>query len=125
MLTGHTWVAIQYRLDELAKENVATGYRWLAGKNTRPLCSGSGTVTQSLRRWEPGSDVLIRLIITAVADYAAETTEWRVALTKVQSVDQRMRLGMRCRLSPIADVPSHTSGAGMCPSPNLFDHLVG
>ena len=33
-----------------------------------------------------------------------------VALSKVQSVDQRMRLGMRCRLSPTADVPSHTSG---------------
>jgi len=48
-----------------------------------------------------------------------------VRLSKLQSVDQRMRLGMRCRLSPIADVPSHTSGAGMCPSPNLFDHLVG
>ena len=32
-------------------------------------------------------------------------------LSKVQSVDQRMRLGMRCRLSPTADVPSHTSGA--------------
>ena len=29
---------------------------------------------------------------------------------QVQSVDQRMRLGMRCRLSPTADVPSHTSG---------------
>ena len=25
-----------------------------------------------------------------------------------------MRLGMRCRLSPTADVPSHTSGAAMC-----------
>ena len=36
-------------------------------------------------------------------------------LSKVQSVDQRMRLGMRCRLSPTADVPSHTSGAAMCP----------
>ena len=34
-------------------------------------------------------------------------------LSKVQSVDQRMRLGMRCRLSPTADVPSHTSGAAM------------
>ena len=37
-----------------------------------------------------------------------------VLLSKVQSVDQRMRLGMRCRLSPTADVPSHTSGAAMC-----------
>ena len=37
---------------------------------------------------------------------------WNVTvhLSKVQSVDQRMRLGMRCRLSPTADVPSHTSG---------------
>src|SRR6476660_8209821 len=34
-------------------------------------------------------------------------------LCKVQSVDQRMRIGMRCRLSPTADVPSHTSGAAM------------
>jgi hypothetical protein len=32
-------------------------------------------------------------------------------LSKVQSVDMRMRLGMRCRLSPTADVPSYTSGA--------------
>ena len=37
------------------------------------------------------------------------------ALSKVQSVDQRMRLGMRCRLSPTADVPSHTSGAAASP----------
>ena len=37
-----------------------------------------------------------------------------VDLSKVQSVDQRMRLGTRCRLSPTADVPSHTSGAAMC-----------
>ena len=35
-------------------------------------------------------------------------------LSKFQSVDQRMRLGMRCRLSPTPDVPSHTSGAAMC-----------
>ena len=34
--------------------------------------------------------------------------------SKVQSVDLRMRLGMRCRLSPTPDVPSHTSGAPMC-----------
>ena len=34
-------------------------------------------------------------------------------LSKVQSVEQRMRLGMRCRLSPTADVPSHTSGVAM------------
>ena len=31
----------------------------------------------------------------------------------VQAVDQRMRLGMRCRLSLTADVPSRTSGAAM------------
>jgi hypothetical protein len=45
----------------------------------------------------------------------------------------RMRLGMRCRLSPTADVPSYTSGAAMCPTgdsrsaqlPALFNHLVG
>jgi hypothetical protein len=35
-------------------------------------------------------------------------------LSKVQSVDQRMRLGRRCRLSPTAHVPSHRSGAAMC-----------
>jgi len=29
MLTGHTWVAIQYRLDGFSEgENVANGYRW-------------------------------------------------------------------------------------------------
>ena len=39
----------------------------------------------------------------------------RNSASKVQSVDQRMRLGMRCRLSPTADVPSHTSGAAMGP----------
>jgi len=37
----------------------------------------------------------------------------RICLSKGQSVDQRMRLGMQCRLSPTADVPSHTSGAAM------------
>ena len=41
-----------------------------------------------------------------------------VDLSKVQSVDQRMRLGMRCRLSPTADVPSHTSGADSCTAAN-------
>jgi len=34
----------------------------------------------------------------------------RNSVSKAQSADQRMRLGMRCRLSPIVDVPSHTSG---------------
>ena len=38
-------------------------------------------------------------------------------LSKVQSVDQPMRLGMRCRLSPTADVPSHTSGGSYGPLP--------
>ena len=38
----------------------------------------------------------------------------RFALSKVQSADQRMRLRMRCRLSPTADVPSHTPRAAMC-----------
>ena len=37
--------------------------------------------------------------------------EAAVALSKVQSVDQRMRLECRCRLSSTADVPSHTFGA--------------
>ena len=41
-------------------------------------------------------------------------------LSNVQSVDQWMRLGMRCRLSPTADVPSHTSGAAMCPRSGQF-----
>ena len=48
-------------------------------------------------------------------------------LSKVQSVDQRMRPGMRCPLSPTADVPSHTSGAAMCQEPastHLFDHVA-
>ena len=43
-----------------------------------------------------------------VPPFVTTFKEW---LSKVQSVDQRMRLGMRCRLSPTADVPSHTSGA--------------
>jgi len=41
-------------------------------------------------------------------------------LGKVQSVDQRIRLGMRCRRSPTADVPSHTSGAAMCQQPTWW-----
>src|SRR5258705_4401737 len=35
---------------------------------------------------------------------------------------------LRCRLSPTADVPSHTSESAMCQlrkSPLSFDHLVG
>jgi hypothetical protein len=42
------------------------------------------------------------------AIYKVKVKNW---LSKVQSVDQRMR--MRCRFSPTADVPSHTSGAAM------------
>src|SRR6478672_5053287 len=34
--------------------------------------------------------------------------------TRLITAGPRMRLGMRCRLSPTADVPSHTSGAAMC-----------
>src|SRR5580765_7853860 len=37
-----------------------------------------------------------------------------IRLSKVQSIDQQMRLGMRCRLSPTADVCDGTSGAAMC-----------
>ena len=50
----------------------------------------------------------------ALADAGVTVEQNWAALSKVQSVDQRMRLGMRCRLSPTADVPSHTSGAAMC-----------
>jgi hypothetical protein len=67
-------VAIQYRLALLPKGE-RSGAAGPAGKNTRPLCGGSGTVTQSLRQREAASDVLIRLIIMASSDYAAETTE--------------------------------------------------
>jgi hypothetical protein len=43
------------------------------------------------------------------------------SLSKVQSVEQRMRLGRRCRLLPTAAVPSHTSGAAMCtPTPDII-----
>ena len=50
------------------------------------------------------------------------TKRRRQHLSKVQSVDMRMRLGMRCRLSPTADVPSHTSGAAMCHR-NKFEEI--
>ena len=46
--------------------------------------------------------------ITVAAGFAT----FAAVLSKIQSVDQRMR--MRCRLSPTADVPSHTSGAAVC-----------
>src|SRR6478736_5405524 len=36
-----------------------------------------------------------------------------------------MRLGMRCRLSPTADVPSHTSGAAMGPLRDISRPLRG
>jgi hypothetical protein len=52
----------------------------------------------------------------SLAAGAAASQEYRRAatmLSKVQSVDQRMRLRMRCRLSPTADVPSHTSGGAI------------
>ena len=55
--------------------------------------------------------------VLSLADVIATFTNIpaeRSFLSEVQSVDQRMRLGMRCRLSPTADVPSHTSGAAMC-----------
>ena len=61
---------------------------------------------------------------------AAEVRRCRVGtrrdyLSKVQSVDQRMRVGMRCRLSPTADVPSHRSGQ-LCANNGLSrcDHLT-
>ena len=56
---------------------------------------------------------------TGEADRPTITAQSEWQLSKVQSVDQRMRLGMRCRLSPTADVPSHTSGAAMCQEPTL------
>ena len=40
-------------------------------------------------------------------DWPTYTIKLSVMLSKVQSVDQRTRLGMRCRLSPAADVPLH------------------
>ena len=53
-------------------------------------------------------------IIEPVIQRRVGRRQRRSALSKVQSVDQRMHLGMLCRLSPTADVPSHTSGAAMC-----------
>lgn len=41
----------------------------------------------------------------------ADTRDGRLSLTKVQSVDQRMRL--ECGVGFPADVPSHTSRAAM------------
>ena len=68
------------------------------------------------------SDADIALLLRAVSKAPGETAagpdrDKADGLSKVQSVDQRMRLGMRCRLSPTADVPSHTSGAAMCHEP--------
>jgi hypothetical protein len=75
MLTGRTWVAIQYHLARLPKGKPIE-YGW-AGR--RPLCGGSGTVTQITSTARARKDVPIRLVITAIADYAAETTERCVA----------------------------------------------
>ena len=72
--------------------------------------SAIGGIASFQMRWEFGR------YREVVADFQAEAhprTIDGVLLSKVQSVDQRMRLGMRCRLSPTADVPSHTSGAAM------------
>jgi hypothetical protein len=47
-------------------------------------------------------------VLTNVIQLLAQFSE--KPRSKVQSVDQRMRLGKRYRPSPTADVPSHTSG---------------
>jgi hypothetical protein len=52
-----------------------------------------------------------------------EKVSLRASLSKVQSVDQRMRVGMRCRLSP-TDVPSHTSGAATRHERKLRPHSI-
>jgi len=52
---------------------------------------------------------------SASADMVREGSsvgQLRNSASKVQSVDQRMRLGMRCRLSPTADVRvAHVRGS--------------
>ena len=50
-----------------------------------------------------------------IARRTAEQKFDDATLSKVQSVDQRMRLGMPCRFSPTVDVPSHTSKGGYVP----------
>jgi hypothetical protein len=48
-----------------------------------------------------------------------------VKLRQFCLVPFRMRLGMRCRLSPTAEVPSHTSGAAIIfARPNILIQLV-
>jgi len=45
MLTGHIWVATQYRLTGFSEgQNVATEYRWAGRQQHGPLRGGSGTV---------------------------------------------------------------------------------
>ena len=60
-----------------------------------------------------GPHVRFRRVQTLVRE-GSPLVKLRNSASKIQSVDQRMRLGTRCRLSPTADVPSHTSGAAMC-----------
>ena len=60
--------------------NVATEYRWAGRQEPAAALRWKRDGHQSLRQCEPASDVLIRLIIRAIADYAAETTERWVAL---------------------------------------------
>ena len=67
----------------------------------------------SARRWWHAPPHQYHLVNWRNAERRQQTPICRW-LSKVQSVDQRMRLGMRCRLSPTADVPSHTAGAAMC-----------
>ena len=62
---------------------------------------------------QPSVEILAQISVAAGSLVPPFVTTFKEWLTKVQSVDQRMRLGMRCRLSPTADVPSHTSGAAM------------
>ena len=51
---------------------------------------------------------------TSMASFRYEPLEGAPALSnKIRSVDQRMRLGMRCRLSPTADVPSDPPALAM------------
>ena len=67
--------------------------------------------------WRQSSD---RLDLDQAVSGGEPRARGGVALSTPQSVDQRMRHEMRCRLSPTADVPSHTSGAAMGQKPSLF-----
>ena len=62
--------------------------------------------------------VRFRRVQTLVREGGA-LVKLRNSASKVQLVDHRMRLGMRCRLSPTADVPSHTSGQ-LCAQTQTF-----